>query len=86
MRKGSNDTVGGTRCPRCVGTTRSREIRQDGINITKMCVDQVIFQRNLESSFFGLREMRCDIFSDRRQKGSEKPVHVDIVFEGRGST
>ena len=64
MGKGSNDTVGGMRCPRGVSATGPREARKDGINITRLGVDQVIFQGYLEGGFFGLREMGGDIFAD----------------------
>ena len=63
MRKGSNDTVGGMRCPRGVSATGPGEVRKDGINITRLSVDQVIFQGYLEGGFFGLREMGGDIFA-----------------------
>ena len=43
MRNGSKDTTGGMGGPRCVGTTESREIRKDGINITRLIIDQFIF-------------------------------------------
>ena len=39
MRKGSNDTVGGMRCPRGVSTAGPGEVRKDGINITRLGVD-----------------------------------------------
>ena len=64
MRKGSNDTVGGMRCPRGVSTTGPGEVRKNGINITRLSIDQVIFQCYLEGGFFGLREMRGDIFAN----------------------
>ena len=63
-RKCSNDTVGGMRCPRGVSASRPGEVRKDGINITILCVDQVIFQGYLEGGFFGLREMGGDIFAN----------------------
>ena len=64
MGKGSNDTVGGMRCPRGVSATGPGDVRKDGINITRLSVDQVIFQGYLEGGFFGLREMGGDIFAD----------------------
>ena len=64
MRKGSNDTVGGVRCPRGVSTSGPREVRKDGINVTRLSVDKVIFQGYLEGGFFGLREMGGDIFAN----------------------
>ena len=57
MRKSSNDTVKRLRCPRGVSTIGSREVRKDGINITGLSIDQVIFQGYLEGGFFGLRKM-----------------------------
>ena len=86
MGKGSNDTVGGMRCPRGVSATRPGEIREDGINITILSIDEVIFQGYLEGSFFSLRKMRGDIFADGSGKGAKEPVHVNPIFEGRGST
>ena len=64
MRKGSNNTVGGMRCPQGVSTTEPGEVRKDGINITRLSVDHVIFQAYLEGGFFGLREMGGDIFAN----------------------
>ena len=64
MGKGSNDTVGGMRCPRGVSATGPGDVRKDGINITRLSVDQVIFQGYLEGGFFGLREMGGDIFAN----------------------
>ena len=64
MRKGSNDTVGGMRCPWGVSASGLGEVRKDGINITRLGVDQVIFEGYLEGGFFGLREMRGDIFAN----------------------
>ena len=64
MGKGSNDTVGGMRRPRGVSATEPGEVRKDSINITRLGVDQVIFQGYLEGGFFGLREMGGDIFAN----------------------
>ena len=64
MRKGSNDTVGRMRCPRGVSATGPGEVRKDGINITRLSVDHVIFQGDLEGGFFGLREMGGEIFAN----------------------
>ena len=66
MGKSSNDTVGEMICPQGVGATVSGEVRKDGINITRLSVDQVIFQGYLEGGFFGLREMGGDIFANGR--------------------
>ena len=66
MRKGSNDTVGRMRCPRGIRATRFGKVRKDGINITRLGVDEVIFQGYLEGGFFGLGKMGCDIFSNGR--------------------
>ena len=44
MRESSNNTIGGMRCPRCVSATEFGEVRKDGINITRLSIDQVIFQ------------------------------------------
>ena len=55
MGKGSNDTVGGMRCPRGVSTAGPGEVRKNGINLTRLSVDQVIFQGYLEGDFFSLR-------------------------------
>ena len=52
------------RFPQGISATGSREVRKDGINITRLGVDQVIFQGYLEGSFFGLREMGGDIFAN----------------------
>ena len=57
MGKGSNDTVGGMRCPRGVSASGLGEVRKDGINITKLSIDQVIFQGYLEGGFFSLRKL-----------------------------
>ena len=86
MGKGSNDTVGGMRCPRGVSATGPREVRKNGINITRLSVDQVIFQSDLEGSFFGLRKMEGDILANGSRKGTKEPVHVNPIFKGRGST
>ena len=43
MRKGSNDTISGMRCPHGVSATGPREVRVDGINITRLSIDKVIF-------------------------------------------
>ena len=86
MGKGSNDTVGGMRCPRGVSATGPREVRKDGINITRLSVDQVIFQGYLEGDFFILRKVRGNIFADGSGKGVKEPVRVNPIFEGRGST
>ena len=86
MRKGSNDIVGGMRCPRGVSATGPGEVRENGINITRLSVDQVIFQGYLGGSFFGLRKMGGDIFADGSWKGANEPVHINQIFKGRGST
>ena len=86
MGKGSNDTVGGMRCPRGVSATEPGEVRKNGINITRLSVDQVIFQGYLEGGFFSLRKVGGDIFADWSGKGVQEPVHVNPIFEGRGST
>ena len=65
MGKGSNDTVGGMRCPRGVSAAGPGEVRKNGINITRLSIDQVIFQGYLEGGFFSLRKVRGDIFADR---------------------
>ena len=65
MGKGSNDTIGGMRCPRGVSATGPGEVRKNGINITRLSVDQVIFQGYLEGIVFSLRKVRGDIFADR---------------------
>ena len=39
MRKGSNDIVGRMRCPRGVSATGPGEVREDGINITRLSID-----------------------------------------------
>ena len=41
--KRSNNTVGGMRCPRGVSATGPGDVRKNGINITRLSVDQVIF-------------------------------------------
>ena len=41
--KRSNNTVGGMGCPRGVSATGPGDVRQNGINITRLSVDQVIF-------------------------------------------
>ena len=64
MGKGCNDTVSGMRCPRGVSTIGPGEVRKDDINITRLRVDQVIFQGYLEGGFFGLGEMGGDIFAN----------------------
>ena len=64
MGKGSNDTVDGMRCPRGISAAEPGEVRKNGINITRLSVDQVIFQGYLEGGFFGLREMGGDIFAN----------------------
>ena len=66
MGKGSNDTGDRMRCPRGVSATGPGEVRKEGINITRLSVDQVIFQGYLEGGFFGLREMGGDIFANGR--------------------
>ena len=43
MGESSNDTVGGMRCPQGVSATGPGEVRKNGINITRLSVDQVIF-------------------------------------------
>ena len=86
MRKGSNDTIGGMRCPRGVSATGPGEVRKNEINITRLSVDQVIFQGYLEGGFFSLRKVRGDIFTDGSGKGVKEPVHVNPIFEGWGST
>ena len=86
MGKGSNDTIGGMRCPWGISATRPGEVRKDGINITRLSVDQVIFQSYLEGGFFRLRKVRGDIFADGRREGAKEPVHVNPIFKGRGST
>jgi len=84
--KRSNNTVGGMRCPRGVSATGPGDVRKDGINITRLSVNQVIFQCYLEGGFFSLRKVRGDIFADGGRKGAKEPVHVNPIFEGRGST
>ena len=64
MRKGSNDTIDGMRCPRGVSASGPGEVRKDDINITRLNVDQVIFQGYLDGGFFGVREMGGDIFAN----------------------
>ena len=86
MGKRSNDTFGGMRCPRGVSATGPGDVRKDGINITRLSVDQVIFQGYLEGGFFSLRKVRGDIFADGSGKGTKEPVHINPIFEGRGST
>ena len=86
MGKGSNDTVDGMRCPRGISATGPGDVRKNGINITRLSVNQVIFQGYLEGSFFGLRKMGDDILADGSWKGAKKPVHINPIFEGRGST
>ena len=86
MGKGSNDIVSGMRCPRGVSATGPGEVRKNGINITRLSVDQVIFQGYLEGDFFGLRKMGGDIFADGSWKGAKELVHINPIFEGRGST
>ena len=66
MRDRSNDTVGDMRCPRCVSATGSGEVRKDDISITRLSIDQVIFQGYLDGGFFGLREVGCNIFANGR--------------------
>ena len=63
MGKGSNNTIGGMRCPQGVSAAGPGEVRKNGINITRLSLDQVIFQGYLEGGFFGLREMGGDIFA-----------------------
>ena len=53
-------------CPWDVSTTESREVREDGINITRLSIDEVIFQGYLEGDLFSLRELGYDIFADGR--------------------
>ena len=86
MGKSSNDTIGGMRCPRGISATEPGEVREDGINITRLSIDQVIFQGYLEGGFFSLRKVRGGIFADGRGKGAKEPVHVNPIFEGMGST
>ena len=86
MKKGSNDTVGGMRCPRGVSATGHGEVRKDGINITRLSIDQVILQGYLEGGFLGLREMGGDIFANGRQESVKEPVHINPIFEGGSST
>ena len=86
MGNGSNDTVGGMRCPRGVSATGPGDVRKDSINVTRLSIDQVIFQSYLEGGFFSLRKVGGDIFADGSGKGAQEPVHVNPIFEGRGST
>ena len=66
MRKSSNDTVGRVRCPQGISATGFGKVRKGSINITRLSIDKVIFQGYLEGSFFSLREVGCDIFSNGR--------------------
>ena len=66
MGKGSNDTVSGMRCPWGISAAGPGEVRKNGINITKLGIDQVIFQGYLEGGFFGLRKMGGGIFANGR--------------------
>ena len=66
MGKVSNDTVGRVRFPRGIRATGLGEVRKDGINITRLSIDKVIFQGYLEGGFFGLGKMGCDIFANGR--------------------
>ena len=66
MGKSSNDTVGRVRCPRGVSASGLGEVKKDGINITRVSINKVIFQGYLEGGFFGVREMRGDIFANGR--------------------
>ena len=64
--KSSNDTISRVRCPRGIRATELGEVRKDGINITRLGIDKVIFQGYLEGGFFGLGKMGCDIFANGR--------------------
>ena len=72
--------------PRGVSAAGPGEVRKDDINITRLSVDQVIFQSYLEGGFFSLRKMGGDIFADGSWEGAKEPVHINPIFEGRGST
>ena len=52
--------------PPGVSATGPGEVRKDSINITRLSIDQVIFQGYLEGGFFGLREMGGNIFANGR--------------------
>jgi len=47
MSKGSNDIVSDMGCPRCIGTSRAREILNDNIDIIRLHINQVISQSGL---------------------------------------
>ena len=72
--------------PPGVSATGPGEVRKNDINITRLSVDQVIFQDYLEGDFFSLRKMGGNIFADGRREGAKEPVHVNPIFKGRGST
>ena len=63
MRESSNDTVDRMRCPRGIRATRSGKVRENGINITRLSIEYVIFQSYLKGSFFGLRKVGGNIFA-----------------------
>ena len=66
MRHGFDDTISRVRCPRGIRATRLGKVRKDDIKITRLGVDKVIFQGDLEGGFFGLGKMGGDIFSNGR--------------------
>ena len=74
--------VGGMICPQGVSVVGPGEVRKNGINITRLSVDQVIFQGYLEGSFFGLRKMGGGILADGSWKGAKEPVHINPIFKG----
>ena len=66
MGKGFNDTVGRVRFPWGVSAAGLGEVRKDGINITRLSINKVIFQGYLKVIFLSLGKMGCNIFTDGR--------------------
>ena len=80
-RDAANDAIGIVGCPRRIvlGGLAARGIRYDGIEITRLGINEVKLLGLKDGLFFKLGSFGCHILSNDRKKGFEEPIEEYLV-------
>ena len=72
----ANDAVSSVGCPRCIvlGGLAARGVRYNGIEITRLGVNEVELLGLKDCLYFRLGSFGCHILSNDRKKGFEEPI------------
>ena len=77
------DAICSMGCPRCIpiGSTQTRSIWNDGVKVSRVCIDQVKLLGFQYGLLFRLGTFGCDVLCYRWEKGFKEPIQEDHVIK-----